>query len=329
MKTKALKVTGLNTIELSEINIPDLLPGQVLIKNIYTAISPGTELRCMAQGQPGSEDMPFIPGYSALGTIIAPADAAIPVGTVVFHNGAMEADIHLMWGGHTEYAIRPVDKVYLVPETVNLKSAALTKLAAIPYHGMRLAKIQPDEKVAVIGLGPIGMCSSLCVKSTGADLFAFDLSEKRVELAKSLGINAFQVEGSIYDTAHPLIGDGANVVIDSTGAPAVLPQSARLLIEPEWDITLRETPRLILQGSFKDEFTLNYQEIFRQEATILVPRNDNPQDYNTVLSMQRRGLLPLDKLIGEPLNPTDCMDIYTTLRTNPQAMLTAVFSWDN
>ena len=56
MKPPALFVTGTDRVELIEANIPDPGPREVIVESLYTSISPGTELRCMA-GRAARKDL--------------------------------------------------------------------------------------------------------------------------------------------------------------------------------------------------------------------------------------------------------------------------------
>jgi len=70
MAGKALVFTGVNTLELQTLQLPELQPDEVLIETVYSCISPGTEIRCLDGKQDGAE-FPFIPGYSLSGHIAA------------------------------------------------------------------------------------------------------------------------------------------------------------------------------------------------------------------------------------------------------------------
>ena len=235
MKTTALLATGIDHIELVAANIPEPGPGELVVEALYTAISPGTEMRCLAGRQIGVS-FPHIPGYSMIGRIGARGPGeTIPEGTLVFCQGTEKADRVLAWGGHIAHALRSAASVFPLPAGIDPLSAALAKLAAIAYRGVRVAKTQPHEEVAVVGLGPIGQLSARLHRLAGARVVAADLDASRVALAQSAGIEALVPTEGLVPAFAQRQPTGADVVVDSTGAPPVLQQSVRLVKSKPWD----------------------------------------------------------------------------------------------
>ena len=48
MKTTCVVATDVNRVEVGEYELRDSLPGELLVETLYSAVSPGTELRCQA-----------------------------------------------------------------------------------------------------------------------------------------------------------------------------------------------------------------------------------------------------------------------------------------
>ena len=106
MKTTALLVTAKDRVEIVDAMVPEPGAGEVLVEALYTAISPGTELRCLAGQQVGLR-FPFVPGYSMVGRIAQCAGGgALAEGDLVFCLGTEKADLPLGWGAHLGYAVR-------------------------------------------------------------------------------------------------------------------------------------------------------------------------------------------------------------------------------
>ena len=61
MKATCILHTAVNTVALTDTQVRDPGPGEVLIETEYSLISPGTELRCLAGKEPGQSPFPFIP----------------------------------------------------------------------------------------------------------------------------------------------------------------------------------------------------------------------------------------------------------------------------
>lgn len=203
---------------VAEVPQPLVRPGTVLIRTARSLVSTGTERMLVefaekslvgkAQARPdlvrqvldkgrregivptieaafNRLDAPMALGYSSSGTVIA-------VGENVegFHAGDRVACAGGGFAVHAEYAVVPKNLVVHLPDEVDFDSAAFTTLGAIALHGFRLASPQLGNRVAVIGLGLLGLLSINLAKAAGCSVFGIDFDPSRVELAKKLNAAA-------------------------------------------------------------------------------------------------------------------------------------------
>ncbi len=141
-------------------------------------------------------DQPMALGYSSAGTIIEVGE-----GLQGFHVGDRVACAGAGFASHSEYTLVPQNLLSLLPEQVDFKSAAFATLGAIAMHGFRLAEVQLGERVAVIGLGLLGLLTAGIAQTAGCVVCGFDLDPRRVELLGSMGMTA-----SIRENAESLGG---------------------------------------------------------------------------------------------------------------------------
>ena len=146
-----------------EVNL-DVGDTEVLVKNRYTAISPGTELSIYTGINPEVYEpntwcnYPHVPGYVGLGEVVAVGSSVqgINAGDAVFHHS------HHSDYDRVETRWLPcvkIDHKELLPEV------SLIRFAAIVLSGsVRLSKIELGDKIILIGLGLIGQI--------GAQLFS-------------------------------------------------------------------------------------------------------------------------------------------------------------
>ena len=73
----------------------------------------------------------------------------------------------------------------LIPDNVSYKQALFVgDILSSGYFGAELCEIKEGDTVAVIGAGPVGLCSMACAKTFGAGkIIAIDIDEKRLECA--------------------------------------------------------------------------------------------------------------------------------------------------
>lgn len=322
---EALLVKSPGDVGLREVRIPEPAPGEVLVETHFSCVSPGTESRVVAGRQSGAPPFPFIPGYAASGRVVAAGPGVgLAPGENVFFSGTERADVALCWGAHVSHAVVSARNLSLIPAGVDLRSASAAKLAAIAYHGLTLSRPAPHEKVTVIGLGPIGFLSALLHRMSGADVLALDLSPARRALAAKLGLATTDSPESL----RSLRPEGAEIVVDATGVPAVLGQAAGLVRNLPWDGLVHPVGRLLVQGSYAEPLVLPYDALFEREAHVLVPRDCRPADILAVLDLMRRGLLVVEQLLEDLGSPEAASDVYASLGARPFGdRITGVFCW--
>lgn len=130
-------------------------------------------------------------------------------------------------GCQAEYVRVPYADMGLTPipdGVTDEKALFVGDILSSGYFGVQLCKIVPGDTVAVIGAGPVGLCTMQCARLFGAaKVLAFDVDASRLKLALDLGLaddgcnpNLCHVEEFVY--GHTL-GRGADGVIEAAGTP--------------------------------------------------------------------------------------------------------------
>ena len=129
-------------------------------------------------------DQPIALGYSAAGIVLDTAD-----GVEGFKKGDRVACAGAGYASHANILAVPKNLVIKIPDNVPFNSAAFTTVGAIALQGVRLAQTELSENVAVIGLGLIGQITVQLLKASGCKVIGYDLDSKKVELARSCGVD--------------------------------------------------------------------------------------------------------------------------------------------
>ncbi|HEX2622870.1 MAG TPA: zinc-binding alcohol dehydrogenase [Phototrophicaceae bacterium] len=317
-------------VELTEVEIPPPRMGEVLIQTAYSCISPGTELRALAGKQSGGEVFPFIPGYTASGIVIASGEnTRLKVGTRVFCKGTRRANLPLLWGGHVSHSIHPEMTVIPLPDEIDLVDASILKLAGIAYHGLRHSQPLPHERVAVVGLGPIGQLSIRLHHLTGAKVVGADLIESRVKLTRAAGISAVWEENTqgIMAELREVFSKGVDVIVDATADVEALPILIELAHDIPWDNSLTPGARYLIQGSYPGDFAISYQAAFMKELQFTLTRDEQRRDLETVLELLTVGKLQVRDIITEIRSPDDAPRTYAELVARSRDLMTVAFQW--
>ncbi len=327
IQARAIAFTDIHQAHMVDVQLPAVGPGELLVRTEISTVSPGTELRCFAGLQPDSLPFPFIPGYSLVGIVQAVHDGCpIAVGERVFVSGTKRASINLQWGGHISNAIADVNSVYRVPFECSPKAASFAKLVAIALRGLVVCQAKPKDKVVVIGLGPIGMLSARLHQAMGAEVLAVDVEPIRVQLAQNSGLTASAAHDSIVETVRTHFGELADVVVDATGNSAVLPFSMAAAKTPDWGDGRIGQSKLVIQGSYPETFTLPYQEAFRKELNIFLPRDTTPVEIAEAVKMITSGFITVEDLISWCGHASVAQSAYDLLRSNRSSMSVS-FDW--
>jgi 2-desacetyl-2-hydroxyethyl bacteriochlorophyllide A dehydrogenase len=99
------------------------------------------------------------------------------------------------------------------------------------FHAVVESGLQPGDVVAVLGLGPVGLCAVQAARAVGAaHVFAIDSVPERLSVAASFGAEALHLdEQDVRASVRAATEDrGVDVSIDAVGDPQVLDSAIRL-----------------------------------------------------------------------------------------------------
>ena len=235
-------------MEIVEAPVPQVQPGQVLIRNFYSAISPGTEGRTVSdarkgyiakarsrqkevkqvvdlirqQGLKAAYDIVMNKlealsplGYSCAGEVIAVAEDVLEfsVGDFVACGGNAASHAEIV-------AVSRRLCVKLSP-TVDLKDAAFITIASIALQGIRQAEVQVGGNCVVIGLGLLGVITMKLLEASGIRCFGIDIREDAVLRAREkFRFKAARAEDEtiVDQVKHWSSGYGSDAVIIAAGS---------------------------------------------------------------------------------------------------------------
>ncbi len=141
---------------------------------------------------------------------------------------------------------------------------AFVEPMAVSVHAVRRAQVGREDKVVVLGGGPIGQAAALAAKARGASVLVAEPVESRRALAEELGAD-LTCDGRDGGDVAALVrdwtdGEGAPVVIDATGFPEVI----RLAVE-----VVSSAGRLVVVGISDREVSLPIGPFTAKEFDLL------------------------------------------------------------
>src|ERR1700758_4083865 len=234
---------GVNDIRIETVPVPEIGPGEVLIR-VHSCGICGTDLKKI---HTGSHAAPRIFGHETAGTIVktgkgvqgfATGDRVmvfhhIPCGKcyycrkktfaqcAIYKQVGCTAGFEPSGGGFAEYVrvmpwIVSMGGVVKIPDGIPFEQAAFVEPVNTCLKAIKNLNLASDETVMVIGQGPIGILLAALAARTGAKVLTSDLYAERHAIAAAYGLN------------HPIDAGKENVVevakraSEGRGADAVI-----------------------------------------------------------------------------------------------------------
>jgi predicted dehydrogenase/threonine dehydrogenase-like Zn-dependent dehydrogenase len=349
-------------------DIPDplALPGQVLLAEICSAISAGTEryvvdlarksLLGKARQRPQdvrrvlrkmreegirttlsqvsaklNDPMPL--GYSAAGMVLE-----CGAGVQEFKPGDRVAAV----APHGGIAAVGRNLCARIPDNVTFEQAAYTSIAAIGLEGVRLAQANLGESVLVIGLGLIGQICVALLKAQGCRVFGTDLEPSKLDLAGSFGADEVGA-GSPLDRIMQFTG-GAGV--DAVVITAATESNEPIEFAAE---ACRTRGRIVLVGVagleiprppfFRKElsFTVSFatgpgraDPLYEEKGIDYPPgfvRWTAQRNMQAVLGLMSQGKLPVEKLTSHRFPVDRASQAYELITTRSEPFLGIILEY--
>ena len=241
------------SLEIVEVPAPAVGPGMVLVRNVHSVMSPGTEKMAMdfarrsmlgkARSRPdlvsqvlrklkhegplptyrtvvNKLDAPQPLGYASAGSVeeVGPGVASFQPGDLVACAGAGYAN-------HAELVVVPENLTAHVPEGLSLEKASFATLGAIAMQGLRVGDPSLGEVVVVIGLGLIGQLTVQLLLANGCRVYGIDLDPTRIEQARAQGMEFGAAPGDDHEPflASATGGHGADMAIVTAASDSSAP----------------------------------------------------------------------------------------------------------
>ncbi len=208
MKAAVLHKIGA-PLEIERLPIADPKPGELLVKVTACGVC-HSDLHAVEGDWTPLPNLPLIPGHEVTGHV-----AAVGAGVTHFREGdrigvpwmysacghcefclsgmeticrSAEATGYTKPGGYAEYMIADAAFCGHIPETADLYEIAPILCAGVTtYRGLKRTGARPGQWMTVMGVGGLGHIAVQYAKAMGLRVAAVDVTEDKLDLAKSLG----------------------------------------------------------------------------------------------------------------------------------------------
>jgi threonine dehydrogenase-like Zn-dependent dehydrogenase len=195
-------------------------------------------------------------------------------------------------GGLQEMLRMPGSLVY--PTTERRPSVvALVEPLSIAVRAVNRARIEPGERVAILGAGPIGQAIGLLAAERGGDVLLVDRIESRLALGSGLGAEVVpwtvqeEVIGRLREWSG---GEGPEVVVDATGVPDAIRAGMEAVVS---------AGRLVLVGISHHEVSLRAFGFVEKELDVLGVSCCKGEEFGEAVSFVERHGDRLESLVTQ------------------------------
>jgi alcohol dehydrogenase len=266
--------------------VTDLKPGDQVV--LAFVPSCGSCIPCL-EGRPALCE----PGARAngAGTLLSGARLLRFHGELIYH--------HVGVSGYAEYAVVSRRSATKVDGSLPAHEAALFGCAVLTGVGavVNCAKLAAGTKVAVVGLGGVGLSALLGANAAGAaEIVAVDVSAEKLEKASRLGATkTVQAGPNAVTEVRDLTGGGVDFAFEmASSVPA---------LQLAYDITKRGGTTVTASLPNPEHlFSIPALQLTAEERTLkgcylgsCVPARDIPR----FIALYQRGKLPIDRLLSE------------------------------
>ena len=309
--------------------MPSAGPGELVIRALVSLISPGTE-RAFLLGLANTPDRyPQKTGYSHIGEVVE-------VGAGV--EGWAVGDRVASRANHRLFVSMPVSNCNRIPSGLTNERAAFFRLTSIAMQGVRKARIELGEPVAVIGCGPVGLLAAQLARLNGGlPVVSIDKDARRLAFAQDFDLDAaLPANDDLKETlrAH-CSGDDPALVIDATGHPEAIPAA--------FDLARSGGRVLLLASTRGDTEAVNfYRDVHIKGLTVIGahestrPRLDSAPgwwthqaDENTALRLLAGGRLIVDPITTHRFAWHNAAAAYEMLARWEPGMMGTLLDWQD
>ena len=276
---RALRFHGPGDLRLETVPDPEPRPGDVLVQ-VEVALTDGTDLKTFRRGHPLLLDrLPSPFGHEFCGLDVATGRRVVAANSAA--GDERGEPLELLNGAYAELLLVPerIARVNLLPVPPGLapEVAAMVEPLACCLRGVERAEIDEDDRVAILGAGPIGLMLCACVADAGGQAEVVGGRPERRQLVSLFG-------GTLGD------GQRADVVIEAAGTEAAW-QLGLELVRPGGTV-------LYFGGRERgSELRVDTYRLHYEELTLRGSFHHAPRHVRAALAFLASGAHPWERLI--------------------------------
>jgi L-iditol 2-dehydrogenase len=320
---KAAKLYSFNDIRVEDVPVPDVGPGEALIKVRASGICSGDVMPWYIE-----KKAPLVLGHEPAGEIVETGKNVKdfkPGDRVFVHHHApcmlcsfcKRGDYvqcsdwntsRIIPGGISEYVLIPEanlkNDTLRLPNSVSCENAALIEPVACAVKSFKRSGIKRGDTVLMIGLGVMGAIHLLLARQFGAgNIIGADMVGYRLDKAVELGAD------SIINVSHQSLKEAALSLTNGKGAEIVIigPNSSEAMETGLQCVAPGGTAVLFTPAKPGESLTIDPNYLYFNDINIASSYSCGPEDTRQSLDFIKNGIVSADKLVTHrfPIDKTE------------------------
>ncbi|MDD2458157.1 MAG: alcohol dehydrogenase catalytic domain-containing protein [Eubacteriales bacterium] len=335
-------MTAPHTIEIREVPVPEVKPGQVLVAMKRVGVC-GSDIHVF-HGQHPYVTYPLTQGHEVSGEIVALGEGvtSLAIGQKVTIEPQVTCgqchpcrhgkynlceNLKVMGfqttGAASEYFAVDAAKITPLPDSMTFEEGAMIEPLAVTVHAAKRVGDVTGKKVAVLGAGPIGILLVQTLKAFGAaEVLVTDVSDLRLELASECGADY------VFNTRE---ADFGKVVVESFG-----PDKADLIYDCAGNnITMgqaiqnaRKGSIIVLVAVFAGMATVDLAKLNDSEIDLYTSMMYRHDDYVDAIRIVSEGQVNLKPLVSKHFPLSQYQDAYEFIDNNRETTMKVLIDMD-
>jgi len=336
------EMTGPHTIEIKEVPVPQVKPGQVLVAMKRVGVC-GSDIHVF-HGQHPYVTYPLTQGHEVSGEIIALGEGVtdLAIGQKVTIEPQVTCgqchpcrhgkynlceNLKVMGfqtiGAASEYFAVDAKKITPLPDSMTFEEGAMIEPLAVTVHAVKRVGDVAGKKVAVLGAGPIGILLVQTLKAFGAaEVLVTDVSDLRLQLAKDCGADyAFNTRTADFGqvVVESFGPDKADLIFDCAGNNITMGQAIQ---------NARKGSIIVLVAVFAGMATVDLAKLNDSELDLYTSMMYRHDDYVDAIRIVNEGKVNLKPLVSKHFPLSQYQDAYEFIDQNRETTMKVLIDMD-
>lgn len=210
-------------------------------------------------------------------------------------------------GAMTRYVRVPSRILHAIPETLPFEQACLTEPCCVAYNAVvKNARIEPGDRVVVLGPGTIGILCAAMARLSGADVALVGLKSDQDRLAVGQQYGCETIIGDASNWAQRRDGLGCDGVIDAAGVSDSLEIAIDLVRPAGW---------ISKVGWGRKPIGFSLDPLVQKNVTLQGSFSHNWPIWERVISLLDSGQLDVRPIIGGVWPITQWQDAFEQMHS--------------